>query len=503
MGRVAILEPTTTLWSLFTNPFDDYAYGGEDEDERREHERVRDAWRRARRALFHAQISFDHLDPEMLALAEAEGGELRVGSAVYTVVIVTHSHVAEPETLEKLRRFRSGGGCVCLFGDAPSRLTDGKPLREAFPASIRAEDEDTLCRIALENAPMPVQLCLSAEGRTSCVSCLRETESAEPWLFVANQEGGCVRGTLRLRGDLTGVERIHRDGRPPQALRADAEGVVPFEMGPYEAAWFRALRLCAEPAAEPAILRLEIRGDMSCRLLGRNLLRMEQAQVRMHGAEWTRLPLRPYGLLREALGALEAGSWRASSGFGLPRKLQFRYPHTYQARMTFHAEFCPPDLALFYERESLLGEASVSLNGTPLPPPRTQGDQVVFPIAHAVRVGSNELVFSVTVRHDWEGLLDAVFLRGDFSLSGRTLRPPVRTCECSCAYPEGAPFYSGAIEWSTRFDAGEAQGAEWLELSSDAPLVDCIALEINGQPIGARVRALSLAIAARPASARG
>ena len=482
---VAVLEPTTTLWTLFTNPFDDYAYGGSSGAECAEHERIRDCWRSVRKALFHAQIGFDHLDAEMLAAASISDGALRIGNAVYHALIVTHSLVIEEDALRAIERFRACGGLVCVAGSAPSHLPDGSALPLPFPSSKSAGTLQELCQCLLERLPQPMRFDPGKEGATSCVSCLRETDCGEPWLFAANQQDSHIEGMIQLAKGYGGVECIGCDGRAPLTLRSDSDGRVHVRLAPYEALWFRALRAPVAPAVEGETFHVPVDGRWPFHLAGGNLLRMEEARVRMQGGDWIRTRLRPYGLLREALGELEAGSWRTSDGFGLPKRIYLQYPYTYLVSLEFQARFCPQDLELVLEEANLQGEAQIALNGIPLAQRGVQDGLLVFPLGHAVQEGTNELLFTITVYHDWDGLLDAVFLRGSFSVAPhRTLEAPVSRGTFSTAYPQGAPFYSGEITWDVCFDAPDAANAAWLALQTDQPLQDCIDLTLNGHPLG-------------------
>lgn len=484
--EVAILEPTTSLWGKLTNPFDDYEYSGGDEHERAEHERIRSAWLAARRALFHAQIGFDHLDPELLCRADVRAGCIRMGRAAYRAVIVTESSVIEPEALAALRSFQMGGGTVLVYGHAPSYLTTGEAVPGDFPATQKLDELEALCAAVLAKQHQPLRLLLPEGCRRVCLSDLRLTDDGMPWLFAANQEGGVVDGTLALASAYTGVEQIFCDGREPLLLPADESGEIAIRLAPYEAAWFRAVSCSGTAAEKEAVLCLPLAGVHDFRLAGPNLLRLEHAEVCLAGT-WRRMQLCPYGLLREKTGALEPGSWHTADGFGLPKKLCLSYPYTYELRMTFEADICPADLALMYEREAVLGDVEISLNGQRLTDCADEGMHRVYPLQHAARLGRNELAFRVTVYHDWEGVMDAVFLRGAFSLDDELrLISPIEKAAFTTACPPGAPFYSGVIDWELPFDVAAGAAYAALELEAGTPLVDCITARVNGRELGTR-----------------
>lgn len=490
--KTAILEPTTTLWEMLTNPFEDYEYAGDDERERDAHETVKETWFAVRRALFHGQIGFDHLDPEMLAQAEITDGRIRVGRAEYSLLIVPQCRALEPETLCALERFQSSGGVIFQVGDVPDHLTTGDALPGAFPATqaFRPGQEDALCAAVRASDPQPLWVELSGEARRACMSCLRVTEDGEYWLFIANQQSAPVQATLHVSAPWKGVMRLCCDDREKIEVRADEMGRVLFSLEPYEALWYRAMRAPVQRIEREKTLSVPLDGERRFCLNGLNLLRMENAEISLDGKEWFHAQARPYGLLCEKAGVLPAESWEMTDGFGLPKRMRLRYPRSYLLRMAFYADFLPDDLALVFERETLIGEAEIRLNGCVLAGGVAEGENIVYALSGLAHPGKNELLFQISVSHDWEGLTDAIFLRGSFSLQKtdaewRLTAPALKGSFCT-AYPPGAPFYAGTVAWEIPFQACKADAYTALRLETTQMLVDCLSVTLNGFALGTR-----------------
>ncbi|MBW7461185.1 hypothetical protein K0U00_44735, partial [Paenibacillus sepulcri] len=78
---IAVLQPTTSLWTHMGNPLHGFGYGGRQPEEKRRLEDLKRWWGGICDGLTKSGRDFDHLDAGLLALAELDGGELVLGSA--------------------------------------------------------------------------------------------------------------------------------------------------------------------------------------------------------------------------------------------------------------------------------------------------------------------------------------------------------------------------------------------------------------------------------------
>ncbi|MEN1988462.1 glycosyl hydrolase [Paenibacillus hubeiensis] len=131
--RIALLDPTTTFWSLMGNPLHGFEYGGQDEHERAKLERLTNDWMRIGVHLLENRRDYDHLDPELLAEADVADGVIRIGVARYEVLILPPMLNLEAAAWEQLKRFVEQGGTVVSVGLPPH-----VPIQPGSPAGDEA-----------------------------------------------------------------------------------------------------------------------------------------------------------------------------------------------------------------------------------------------------------------------------------------------------------------------------------------------------------------------------
>ncbi|MFB9274681.1 hypothetical protein [Cohnella cellulosilytica] len=129
--QVAVLDPTTSLWTHMANPLHRFAYGGVEEREAARMERLKKDWAHLCNGLLKEQIDYDHLDPELLAEAEVRNGRLVIGRASYAVVALPPMCNLEHAAWRKLQAFLQAGGTVVANGLLPYEDIDGHPEIEA------------------------------------------------------------------------------------------------------------------------------------------------------------------------------------------------------------------------------------------------------------------------------------------------------------------------------------------------------------------------------------
>ncbi|MBW7460932.1 hypothetical protein K0U00_43445, partial [Paenibacillus sepulcri] len=76
---IAVLDPTTSLWTKMGNPFHQFGFAGTDPQDKQRLERMKSDWISIQTALLNNQRDYDTLDPEMLMQAEIADGSLNIG----------------------------------------------------------------------------------------------------------------------------------------------------------------------------------------------------------------------------------------------------------------------------------------------------------------------------------------------------------------------------------------------------------------------------------------
>jgi alpha-L-rhamnosidase len=128
---VAIVHPTTSFWTAMGNPFHSFKYCGSDAVEEQALERLKQDWAYLCKQLLLHQIDYDHLDPELLAGASIEQGQLVIGQARYEVLILPPLTNLETAAWTQVKAFLAAGGKVIGLGLLPYEQIDTEQDIEA------------------------------------------------------------------------------------------------------------------------------------------------------------------------------------------------------------------------------------------------------------------------------------------------------------------------------------------------------------------------------------
>ncbi|MCR8631209.1 hypothetical protein [Paenibacillus radicis (ex Xue et al. 2023)] len=138
--RIAVLDPTTTLWTHMGNPFHRFDYAGEDPGEKKRLEKLRGDWEELGVQLLRSRIDFDHLDAELLAESDLSGGTIKLGTAEYEVLIIPPVTNLEADAWRSIRTFVDNGGTVIGLGLLPYELIEeGSPTEQEAAELFGAE----------------------------------------------------------------------------------------------------------------------------------------------------------------------------------------------------------------------------------------------------------------------------------------------------------------------------------------------------------------------------
>lgn len=167
----------------------------------------------------------------------------------------------------------------------------------------------------------------------------------------------------------------------------------------------------------------------------------------------------------------------------------------YEARAKFDADFIPEDLALVYE--DLGTPVEFEINGQRI---QEQPENILvwdacnraLPVARYLRRGKNRV--KIRGRQlDWFAgppnahSLEPVALLGDFAVKGRKLTAPAKGPAPECDWRRrGYPFYSGPMNYRTRFNLPEEYLAFALFLELTA-VRECAEVFLNGKSAGVRL----------------
>lgn len=117
--KIAVLDPTTSLWTHMGNPFHSFHYSGDSKKEEKRLKELKQDWSSLCQQLTLYHKDYDHLDPELLAEAHVKNGKIIIGNASYSVLILPPLSNIEIKALDKIKVFIDQGGIVFANGLLP------------------------------------------------------------------------------------------------------------------------------------------------------------------------------------------------------------------------------------------------------------------------------------------------------------------------------------------------------------------------------------------------
>lgn len=138
---IALLDPTTSLWTHLGNPIyatvKGFNYVGCEDSEKSRLERLKADWSRIGKELLLAQRDYDHLDAELLERIEVQDGKLVIGSARYSILVVPPISNLEAAAWSAIKEFATAGGTVIFVGLLPyEQIEDDSPSEEEVLALL-------------------------------------------------------------------------------------------------------------------------------------------------------------------------------------------------------------------------------------------------------------------------------------------------------------------------------------------------------------------------------
>ena len=396
---------------------------------------MKEVYVRLQETLMDARLDFLMVDTDML-----EGARIREIPA--RVVVVPPMRVVEPLLAAWLERFAKSGGVVVR----PTAPFDAK----AFLAEVRAAAKPSL-RLQAEDGGL-------AAGVWATV---RRGGGRTLWFIVNTTAQPHV---LRCDAGVPLRELPLDDGLPPRLI-GNQLSLAPFESclleaGPPDA-----------PNQPPAIV-VTADGPARVRPLNANLVRLGEWDLTV-ADQTSRVPAVPLA------NQLAAGRFRFAPtfalGFGVPAELGLPRLTAHYA-CAFGCEYEGP-VTLVMEPGSIVGHWRWRLNGG-----EWRNASVFGPAKHhvrgslgvevtaALRPGENRIEVAVETNRPDGGLLNPLYLAGDFAVA---FRPPAsvpwltRTRRDVGRFEHyaanGLPYYAGVVEYETEFSLPALPEGETLQ----------------------------------------
>jgi hypothetical protein len=547
--RIAMVDPTTTLWTHLSNPLHHFDYDGHDPVEKQKVDQFKSGWGGLRKHLLQSGYDYDHLDAELLAEAQIEDSKLIIGKAAYSMLLLPPMSNLEQQAWETIKRFLQAGGTAIAYGSLPvDRIESGSTVPEEAAetfglngpqgTAVTAKGDlaayfipyqDGGLQAALEKldqllerlASRPVTLDCGPGSRSFLMQC-RYVSDTEYVVFASNQEGASREGRFILD-----VAEVWSDAAEApvaaelldletgsvarlEAERSEQHVSVTLPIAPYSSRMIRFTRSAAGVETLPAQsaqpvqeLTVDAEGPWKLKALAPNALRLEHFTLAIGGMDSGQgIPVQAKTFIDQCADAAEQVKLPVtfSQIFGTPKKLNLTYPIPCSYKVRFFVEKLPETCQLLMDRSAVLGEWTLKLNGASYTRECFAAEMVydnaniLCDVRSSLTGGWNELVVEVLVQHDWDGVVDALYLYGDFGVQFDADGFPVVTEQPSAAdtlemarYYSGYPYYAGTWSFTRTLGFSGTPDAERFTLSfNNWKIHDTAEVLLNGQSLGVR-----------------
>ncbi|WP_211746351.1 glycosyl hydrolase [Paenibacillus sp. Marseille-Q4541] len=474
--RIALLDPTTTFWTLMGNPLHGFQYGGEVEKERQLLDQLKSDWLALSNQLLRYRRDYDHLDPELLAEAQIEDGKIAIGTASYEVLILPPMMNLEAAAWEQIEVFVASGGKLITTGQLPvESVQPGSPTVEdweefckkehvhSLPSDLSMEEKIPKLLLPKLNEWVSDAAVLKLENDTLTVlQQFRIISEHQAFLFLTNQEGETLQGHVQIdlkvlldrlettnkeisKTEVTVRNLSLRTGEASEEIpvilsSTDPLGKEQYEMqvtlAPYEAVIFLLDVVPAKVEASspdevilPSRHRIElpVRGQWKVTPEQDNKLRIGEFILTVTGAQGQvhiqDLKVQTKTFIEQVAG--DAGSGlplRFDQVFGTPKKAKLAYPlrATYVSQLECKRK--EQTCLLFFDQNAISGEYVIEVNQHRLCPSDfsavciTDYNNKGADIAPYLQIGTNEITIQIEITKDHDGVVDPLMLSGSFGV---------------------------------------------------------------------------------------
>ena len=559
VADIALLDPVTSLWTHLCHPDLGWQYVGSDPDEKKLATRLAGDWTYLMDSLSRMQRNYDCLDPEILGNARVSGGRLKVGSASYEALVIPPIANLEPKAFELIRQFYNAGGKVICLGLLPvediqeepsvveafSRMTDMEPSRMIrdyrghelgvhviqrgnlyFIRTGGSIETNRAARVLgdLLDRILPRRVTVETDKQySSSILCQHRKEENGEIFFLTNtsQVTFDSRIGFRVPTKFKNVERwdLESGRRYPLPYKREGRQVridLLFQRFESLVIVFSEEKL-PKPIAKENVeqLPLDLAGTWKVDPEEDNCLRLDrfhmQVDLKNNGVRqgwhkpgfsdrrWFKAEPKPFVEQMRGLSTLPSLPFDFSSDDPTSRA-RINLPLVCWFRTTFTCDMIPAKLALVMDRNAILGNYQVYLNGYQQPSnafrPTFRYDHanVTCAVGRRVLKGKNVLAVRVEIDDLTHGLVDPLFLFGRFAVKrGRTIHLRLAATVDQGPFNRlddlGLPFYSGTVAYTRDIVFPSLSNTKEFTISLEKELkglTDIFELQINGHSLGVR-----------------
>ncbi len=543
--EVAILDPVVSLWTRLGNPMHGFTYVGENEKEKRELETLRNDWIYLAKELFLSHVGYDFLDGEIMQRAVVKEGKMYLGKAVYSVLVIPPSTSMEKAVTDKVEEFVKSGGHVIGAGVFPYECIDDDCQVQMRYAALFGMENRRVCEEYWKekeceiNGMIENKTCafLSTKGSLkdtdaaeSVITWIRKTvkdpvsidsgKNREIYSSVRRQKDGSVTVFIGNHGRETAkvtvsgdkkwnmVRKINLEHGELEKLSLDQwhleeeSNTVSLVLDGCESC----LLLWEETESDAEkqvkwkqeektpVIVLDVSKEMALTLQGQNVYRIDSFDMSLDQKEWKETEVQIFSEACDAAKLLREEHLCFTGSFGIPKRIQIKYPIEAYYRTVVRIEDVPKTLSVLMDDRTISGSFIMHVNGHKI----CKGDFTpifindqnnrICPIVSYIKKGENQIDITVTVQKDFDGIRDPLYLLGDFGVEDGCIVSTPKVGKLGEGYIKGAPFYSGEMRFTTEFSyQGDKTGEIVIELGGISHFYECMEMKINGHDLGARV----------------
>ncbi|KAB8137567.1 hypothetical protein F9U64_08605 [Gracilibacillus oryzae] len=539
--EIAVLDPTTTLWTKMANPFMKFSYAGNDEKEKEQLDRLKNNWRDLCLSMTKNHLDYDHLDPEILANAEISDGTIMLGKAQYSILILPPMTNMEKAAWVKIKQFMEQGGTVIANGILPYEDIENDPavieeighyfnkesvvLDDFWQGNstnivlshsqyntyfLRQDGEEweSLHTIIEQKRASKVRFCVENDSKSFLMH-HRQYEDGTDLIFLTNQEGEAHFTTLYYPADSTvkQFQKVDIESGKVQALPAaltDDRWKVSLAFSPYQSYLIKVTETEKQetiPNPTNQLIVLAKQDNWQLEMEKPNVLRLADFQLTIHDQA-----------CQQVAGSVEAKTFidqcedlsktgnlpvQFSQIFGTPMKMSLPYPLTVTYEKQFEIRQLSANCAVLLDKHAISEGLDIYINGKKLERARFKQqffydhNNIVASIEDMVREGENRLEIKGIVNKDWDGVVDPVYIIGDFGVYYHEQTPvltqiPDKVSSLKQPYP-GLPHYAGTLTFITSFEwQGNPEITYHLRLKDLEQVHDVVEIFLNGESLGVR-----------------
>ncbi|MCR8635354.1 glycosyl hydrolase [Paenibacillus radicis (ex Xue et al. 2023)] len=550
---IAVLFPITTYWTHMVNP-NRMTYCGTEAGEKKRVEQLKKEWVDICNHLTFIQRDYDHLDPELLERAKVENGMIELGNASYSMLIIPPITNLETRAWHKIREFLESGGKVISIGHTPVESIDKdsstlSEIQSVFGLSDEASRHPGLLSVGngeaetdlnglthLLNELLPASIKLESDrSNKSFMLQIRKMSENSAVVFLNNHDGdshNCnlivdaaqlwTATGLNLQDGQLECRELSLDTGEVTSLGAERTGnslfKLPLLFAPYQSrliqlTWEKNSKIAeAGTVAEPAAkLEMSVEGPWQLRPERNNMVRFDifsidirsqQGESRLftNGKE-AKVPVKTFIDQCSDLAAFAGIPVVMSQHFGTPLKTRIAYPLKSIYRVSFQVEELPSECRLVMDKGAISGEWRIRVNDGIVTSescaPYYLYDylNIGADIREYLKPGANEITVEVDIQCDWDGLVEAIHLEGDFGVSHDKdkqivlTRKVEQTSGLKGGLVNGYPYYAGTLCYKRIETITELPDTETFVLTFrdwDTHFHDCAEVLVNGQSLGVR-----------------